>query len=607
MKLKGNRGMEFIDDIFSEIDDREEDLHQLVILLKKYLPDGRFQLVLNNGKSFFSGEKLDLSRESCEKLIDMALKENGLIHHELHKSLLIHAMLIKELDATLIFVLPTQDPDSVLKNYGLSAVKLCVELFNSQKTHLEEQGLRKIQKRQINRKIKVLESKYNEILTDNLKASEQLEERSRLRQKILDTAATAIFTTDAQGRISTVNEEFCSTTGFSKDDVIGKHRDILEDRSCETDCNLLKADEKQQILKKRCTIRTKDDRELIVIKNAGSIHDKSGSISGGVESFIDVTDLVKAREAAEAANIAKMEFLTNMSHEIRTPLNGIIGMAELALDINLDDEQKNIFYTINNEASSLLDIINTILDFSKIEAEKAELEEIPFNLRILTEDIAQSFAYRAEQKGLHFVSYLSPEVSPQLIGDPGRLRQILVNLAGNALKFTKEGEIYIKGEMAEDHEDRVKVRFLVKDTGVGIPKDKQSIIFEGFTQADGSTTRKYGGTGLGTTISKQLAELMGGAIGVESEEGMGSTFWFTAVLKKQKGHTADPEKDKNAVKYETLTYLDVLQKKLQVMDATATSLCMDNDLPIVVFDLTRSGNIKKVVLGETIGTTVSGG
>ncbi len=536
--------MEFIDDIFSEIDEREEDSHQLVTLLKKYLPDGSFQLVLNNGKSVSLGEKLDLSRESCDKLMDMAIKENGLIHHELHKILLIHAIFIKELDATLIFVLPTQDPDSVLKSYGPSAVKLCVELFNSQQAHLEEQDLRKIQKRQINRKVKVLEEKYNEILADNLKANDELREHSRLQQKILDTAATAILTTDAQGRITTANEEFCSTTGFSKDDVIGKHSDILSDRSCKTDCSLFKAGEKQQILKKRCTIRTKDNRELIVIKNAGSIHDLSGNFSGGVESFIDVTDLVKAREAAEAANIAKMEFLANMSHEIRTPLNGIIGMMELALDTNLDDDQKNMFYTIEKEASSLLDIINEILDFSKMEAEKVELEEIPFDLRTLIEDIAQSFAYRAEQKGLQFISHLSPEVSSQLIGDPGRLRQILVNLAGNALKFTSEGEIYIKGETAEDFGDRVKVRFLVKDTGIGIPKDKQSIIFEGFTQADGSTTRKYGGTGLGTTISKQLAKLLGGEIGVESEEGMGSTFWFTAVFNKQKGHVAVPEKER---------------------------------------------------------------
>ena len=253
-----------------------------------------------------------------------------------------------------------------------------------------------------------------------------------------------------------------------------------------------------------------------------------------IETTAEATKERINKETAEAANLAKSEFLANMSHEIRTPLNGIIGLADLAFDTNLDDEQKNLFYIINKEADSLLNIINDILDFSKIEAGKLELEEIPFNLRILIEDMAQSFAYRAEQKGLEIASFLPPDVPPLLIGDPGRLRQVLVNLVGNAMKFTNEGEIYMQGEMAEELEDSVKIRFSVKDTGIGIPKDKQSLIFESFSQADGSTTRNYGGTGLGTTISKQLAEMMGGEIGVESEEGKGSTFWFTAVFNQQK-------------------------------------------------------------------------
>nr|WP_321398486.1 ATP-binding protein [uncultured Desulfobacter sp.] len=237
-------------------------------------------------------------------------------------------------------------------------------------------------------------------------------------------------------------------------------------------------------------------------------------------------DLKKAKAMAEDASKAKGAFLANMSHEIRTPLNGIIGMAELALDGDLTPRDRNTIQVVSSEADSLLRIVNDILDFSKIEAGMLELESIPFNLRVLVEDLSTGIAWQAEQKSLEVITYISNDVPNRVEGDPGRLRQILLNLSGNALKFTHEGEIFLQVELASIKGNQVEIRFAVTDTGIGIPPDKQHSIFESFTQADGSTTRKYGGTGLGITISKQLVELMGGKLMLTSIEGKGSTFCF---------------------------------------------------------------------------------
>jgi PAS domain S-box-containing protein len=376
---------------------------------------------------------------------------------------------------------------------------------------------------------------------ERLHAEETLSNERKVLRALIDNIPDFMYVKDAECRFLVANLAVARQMGAeSANELVGKTDFDYYPKELAT---TFSEDERRVMLSGHAEVNREevgmDANGMIsqVLTTQVPLRDKNGRVTGLAGIGRDITHIKKAqeemqraREAAEAASRAKSEFLANMSHEIRTPLNGVIGMTELALETELTAEQREYLETVKMSGDSLLAVINDILDFSKIEAGKIDLEAIDFNLRDLLESTLKTVALRADEKGLELLCEVAPEVPDNVRGDSSRLRQVVTNLVGNAIKFTEAGEVALKVQVEEKRGKVMLLRFTVSDTGIGIPENKQTVIFDAFSQADSSTTRKYGGTGLGLAICTRLVDMMGGKISVESEIGKGSRFHFTLRL-----------------------------------------------------------------------------
>ncbi|MCX7020261.1 MAG: response regulator [Candidatus Sumerlaeota bacterium] len=402
--------------------------------------------------------------------------------------------------------------------------------------------------------LKRLDFKYQRAVKDKIvitsllrNTSEDLAASEIKYRSVVENVKEILFQTDDRGKLTFLNNAWFENTGHKVDASVGRH---FLDFACD--------DDKQQCLEcfEQLFLR-KDDhvrKELRLITKNGELRwfeatgrptmDEAGKVTGIAGTFNDITEhkkaeaaLISAKQAAEDADRAKSEFLANMSHEIRTPMNGVIGMTDLLSGTKLTSEQREYVETVNSCGHALLAVINDILDFSKIEAGKLDLELIDFDLRETIDEVGDILRPKAQEKGLEIAIIAYHDVPHFVKGDPVRLRQILLNLVNNAVKFTDHGEVVIRASVEKCMENNIMLRFSVSDTGIGIPLERIDRLFKPFSQIDSSTTRRYGGSGLGLAICNQLVKLMGGGIGVGSTVGQGSTFWFTAVFELSAGNS----------------------------------------------------------------------
>ncbi|MBI4522064.1 MAG: response regulator [Gemmatimonadetes bacterium] len=403
-------------------------------------------------------------------------------------------------------------------------------------------------------------------ISEQKRLEQELRASEAQHQLIYDLAPDMFASIDSgTGVVLDCNQTLAKALGMSKANIIGRPALELYHPDCLSIAKHLLRTFGQTggASDVELQLRRQDGSKIDVSLNASAVRDDHGHIVRGILVLRDITErkqteaeLARARDEALSAARAKSAFLATMSHEIRTPMNAVIGMTGLLLDTTLGPDQRDYAETIRSAGEALLDIINDVLDFSKIEAGKFSIETVDFDLRSTIEEAMQLLAGRAHQKALELTALVDPGVPVTVFGDPGRLRQVLTNLGGHAEKFTAAGEVVVRVIVQSDSETVAMVRFSVEDTGIGIARDARQQLFKPFSQVDHSTTRQHGGTGLGLAISKQLVELMGGAIGVESEPGRGSTFWFSVPLKKRPTPVIPPPVDRSALRGLRVLVLD---------------------------------------------------